>query len=82
MARVAALLFLASCSLAPAAEARPLPRLTQPRPARALICAAGDDPSTCAALADLYVTTGGPLWRNGFGWDTAAAGAHHLLLLS
>jgi hypothetical protein len=40
----------------------------------ALKCAAGEDTTMCAALADLYNAMSGAAWTNNEGWSTAAAG--------
>ena len=55
--------------------ARLLPSLLVLHGAAAFSCAVGNNATTCAALGDLWSSTGGPGWQNTTGWAAAAAGA-------
>ncbi len=63
---------LPACAPPPSPPPSPLPP-PPPPPAPTFTCAAGEDATTCAALADLYDATDGPHWVNNGGWRDAAA---------
>jgi len=74
MARVLAVLgLLAACGTSSVvASERGLLVALPPSPT--FTCAAGNDATQCAALGDLYYSTGGSSWSSKSGWTSAASG--------